>query len=270
MPQMLTKRELLQHLRMAECATRAVAPLLLRWAGRPLRVVTKRSAIDLVTEVDHRAERTIERLLRRAYPTYGFFGEETGRRDAGAVYQWYVDPIDGTTNFVHGLPMFCTSIALVHRGEPLLGVIYHPTRDELFTAVRGGGSFLNGHRCRVSRTRRLASSLFSTGFPSEFRRAPRKFLKPFVAFQLATHAVRRTGSAALNLAYVACGRLDGVWEEKIWPWDIAAALLLVREAGGRATTFTGRPLRLTDDHILATNGRVHAAALTVLRRARRR
>lgn len=267
---MLSQQTLQEHLRAAARAARAVGPMLSRWAGRPLRVTTKRSAVDLVTEVDRRAERAIYRVLHRAAPAYGFVGEESGRVGRDTECQWYVDPIDGTTNFVHGVPIFCVSIALVHRGEPVLGVIFDPMRDELFTAVRQGGSYLNGRRIRVSRHRRLLDSLLATGFPSEFRRAPRRFLAPFIAFQRTTHAVRRMGSAALMLAYVACGRLDGVWEERIWPWDIAAALLLIREAGGRVTTFRGQPSALTDDHVVATNGRIHAAALATLRRARAR
>ena len=265
----LTRRELRQHLRVAERAARAVGPLLRRWAGRPLRVTTKRSPIDLVTEVDRRAERTIGRILQRAYPAHGFLGEETGTATGRSGYHWCVDPIDGTSNFIHGVPMFCTSIALVAGDQPLVGVIYHPIHDELFTAVRDGGSLLNRQRLRVSRVRQLSGSLFGTGFPSEFRRAPRQFLKPFQAFQLTTHAVRRTGSAALNLAYVACGRFDGVWEANIWPWDVAAGVLLVREAGGRVTTFTGRRFHVRERNVLVTNGRIHRAALATLRRARR-
>ena len=267
-PPMLTQRQLHAHRRVAVRAAHVVGPLLLRWSGRPLRVTTKRSPIDLVTEVDRSAERMIYRTLHRAYPAYGFWGEESGRSGDREGLHWCVDPIDGTSNFVHGFPMFCTSIALVDGVQPLVGVIYDPTRRELFTSVRGGGRCLNGRRLRVSRVRRLTDSLFSPGFPSEFRRAPNQFLRPFRAFQLATHAVRRTGSAALNLAYVACGRLDGVWEERIWPWDVAAALLLIEESGGRATTFAGRAFRLSDNHVLATNGRVHTAALATMRQAK--
>ena len=266
---MLSQRQLHIHRRSAERAARAVGPMLLRWMGRPRRVTTKRSAIDLVTEVDRRAERMIARALHRAAPAYGFVGEESGRH-GDDEYQWYVDPIDGTTNFIHGVPICCVSIALVHRGVPVVGVIFDPSRNELFAAVRGGGCTVNGRRARVSRHRRLSESLLATGFPSEFRRAPQAFLRPFIAFQQTTHAVRRMGSAALCLAYVACGRLDGVWEERVWPWDIAAALLLLREAGGCVTTFDGRPSTLADNHIVATNGRIHAATLSLMRRSRRR
>lgn len=266
---MLSRRALHDHLHAAVRAARAVGPLLLRWAGRPTRVTTKRSAIDLVTEIDRRAEERIRGILSRATPRVGFFGEETHTAAPPAACCWYVDPIDGTTNFVHGVPIFCISIGLIVNGVSHLGVIYDPMREELFTAITGQGSFLNGRRIRVSRTQRLADSLFATGFPTEFRQAPRKFLRPFAALQQTTHAVRRMGSAALNLAYVACGRLDGVWEERIWPWDIAAALVLLQEAGARATTFRNRPSRVSDDHVLATNGRVHRPALRAMRGALR-
>lgn len=266
---MLTRRQLRAHLRVAERAARAVGPLLRRWAGRPLRVATKRSPIDLVTEVDRRAERLLFRHLHRAYPAYGFVGEELPAVRGSAPYQWCVDPIDGTTNFIHGVPMFCISIALVRQGRPIAGVIFDPVHEECFTAARGLGSYLNRRRIRVSRTRRLAQCLLATGFPTEFRRAPRRFTRPFIAFQLTTHAVRRIGSAALNFAYVACGRLDGVWEQRIWPWDVAAAMVLLEEAGGRMTSFTGRRLTLQDTSVLATNRRIHRAALKVLRRALR-
>jgi len=268
MPLMLTRRQVRTHLRVAERAAMSVGPLLRRWAGRPLQIATKRSPIDLVTEVDRRVERLIFQRLHRPYPSYGFLGEELGHRQREAPYHWCVDPIDGTTNFVHGVPMFCVSIALIERGQVLLGVIYDPTREEVFTTIQGAGSWLNGRRIRVSRVRHLRDALFSTGFPPEFRRAPMKFLRPFRALQLTTHAVRRMGSAALNLAYVACGRLDGVWEERIWSWDVAAAMLLIREAGGCVTTFRGRAFQLSDTHILATNGLLHRASLAVLRRAR--
>lgn len=265
----MSSNDLRPQLAAAVRAAKLVAPLLRRWAGRPLSVRTKCSPIDLVTEVDQRAERLVRQSLTKAFPEYGFYGEETGHTTTASPYQWYVDPIDGTTNFIHGLPMFCTSIALARHGVPVVAAIYDPTRPELFTAIRGRGAFVNGRRLRVSRVRRLQDSLWSTGFPSEFRRTPHKFLRPFAAFQLTTHAVRRTGSAALNLAYVACGRLDGVWEERIWPWDMAAAMLLIREAGGRVTSMTGRATQLVDDHVFATNGRLHAAALRVWNRARR-
>ena len=258
-------------LAVATGAARRAGALLARHMGRPVTVETKRSAIDLVTEIDRRSEQWIHAAVRRRFPAHGFQGEERTRTNPAAPYQWIVDPLDGTMNFVHGVPAFAVSIGLLHRGRIVLGVIYDPTRREMFTALSGRGAFLNGRRLRVSRTARLSDSLLSTGFSSTFRAHPAPLLRWFTAFQLRCHGVRRIGSTAISLASVACGRHDGFYEQELWNWDIAAGILLVVEAGGRVTDFNGHPIaRLEDGKIVASNGRIHPAMLTLLRPPRRR
>ncbi|MBI3323888.1 MAG: inositol monophosphatase [Candidatus Omnitrophica bacterium] len=234
-------------------------------AGRPRQVLTKRSAIDLVTEVDRASEALIHRAIARRFPDHGFVGEERTRTNPGSPYQWIVDPIDGTTNFVHGVPVFAVSIGLLLRGRPVVGVIYDPMRKETFHAVVGKGAWLNRRRIRVSSTSRLADSLLSTGFSARFREDPEPYLRWFTAFQLRCHAVRRIGCTSLSLAYVSCGREDGFFERDLWPWDIAAGVLLVTEAGGRLSDLDGSPLHIDDGRAVASNGRIHGAMIRLLR-----
>ena len=256
-----------RYVRAASDAALRAGALLARHIGRPRTVRTKRSAIDLVTEIDGRAERLIRARLRRAAPGFGFLGEEQGGDRAGVEARWIVDPLDGTNNFVHGLPLFGVSIALELRGRLAVGVIYDPMRRELFTAVRGRGARLNGRRIRVSDTPRLSVSLLATGFSSRFLRQGEPFLGWFRAAQRNSHGVRRIGSTVICLAAIAAGRLEGFYERDLWPWDIAAGMLLVEEAGGRITNFDGKPPVLEDGRLVATNGRIHAALLRVLRAA---
>jgi len=261
----MTTSSLLTCLAVATRAAHEAGVLLASRAGRPRRVQTKRSAIDLVTEVDRAAERLIHRAVTRRFPEHGFMGEERTRANPDAPLQWIVDPIDGTTNFVHGVPVFAVSIALTLRGRPLVGVIYDPMRRETFTAVKGRGTRLNGRLVRVSSTRRLAGSLLSTGFSARFREHPATYLRWFAAFQLRCHAVRRIGCTTLSLAYVACGREEGFFERDLWPWDIAAGVLLVQEAHGRISDLDGSPARLDSGRLLASNGRIHREMIAVLR-----
>jgi myo-inositol-1(or 4)-monophosphatase len=218
--------------------------------------------VDLVTEADRASERLITERLTEAYPEHGIYGEEGVRQRIESEYRWYVDPLDGTTNFAHGFPVFCVSLGLEHRpkglgadedGELVAGVVYDPTRDELFTAEKGQGAWLNGRRVHVSGTKELAEALLATGFPSR-----KRHVSPNIHFYqeltLRSHGVRRPGSAALDLAYTACGRLDGFWEFHLNPWDTAAAVLLVMEAGGTVTRFDGTPFRLNSAEVLASNG----------------
>jgi len=252
-------------------AARRAGALLTHHLGRPLTIETKRSAIDLVTVVDRHSERILHEAIRRHFPDHGFHGEERLRTNPNSPYQWLVDPLDGTTNFVHGVPTFAISIGLLCDDELLVGVIYDPTRSEMFTAIKETGAWLNGKRIRVSRTRHIADSLLGTGFPPTFRDNPHRYLAWFEAFQSRCHAVRRIGSTALSLAYVACGRQDGLYEEQLWPWDIAAGILLVEEAGGRVTDFHGRPIRrLEDGRIVASNGSLHNEMLALLTNPPRR
>ena len=245
-------------------AAMAAGSLLAQHLGKPRRVETKRSAADLVTELDRAAERLIARRLRQADPSIGFLGEEHGARRASASSRWIVDPLDGTNNFVHGLPIFGVSIALEQAGTMTVGVIYDPMRRELFTATRGGGAFLNGKRIHVSTTPTLSHSLLSTGFSSHFLTQTQPYLGWFQTLQRSSHGVRRIGSSVFSLASVAAGRLEGFYERDLWPWDIAAGLVLVEEAGGRVTNFEGRGVVLTEGRLVASNGKIHAALLHTL------
>ena len=221
--------------------------------------------VDLVTVADRTAEKLIRTRLGEVFPEHGVYGEEGTRERMESEFRWYVDPLDGTTNFAHGFPQFCVSMGLEHRpagtkagedGSLVAGVVYDPMRDELFTAERGRGARLNGKPARVSRIGNLAESLLATGFPSRKRHASPN-IHFYQEFTLRSHGVRRAGSAALDLAYVACGRMEGFWEFNLNPWDTAAGILLVEEAGGRVTDFAGGQFRLASDEILASNGHIH-------------
>jgi myo-inositol-1(or 4)-monophosphatase len=262
---MFQPKHLNRYAAAAARAAVAAGSLLARRAGRPRSVTTKRSAIDLVTEVDRAAERLILKMLQRADPSFGFLGEEQGERGGGAATRWVVDPIDGTTNFVHGLPIFGVSIGLEHRGAMVAGVIYDPMRRELFSATKGGGTFCNGRRIRVSTTRLLARSLLSTGFSTNFLTHNEPYLSWFRTLQRRSHGVRRIGSTVWCLTAVAAGRLEGFYERDLWPWDIAAGLLIVQEAGGRVTNLAGRRPALEGGELVATNGRIHHELLRTLK-----
>jgi len=220
--------------------------------------------VDLVTVADRTAEKLIRERLSAAFPEHGIYGEEGTRDRLAGEFRWYVDPLDGTTNFAHGFPHFCVSLGLERRpvglpegqdGTLVAGVIYDPLLDELFTAERGSGAWLNGRRMSVSSTAVLAESLIATGFPSR-KRHDSPNIHFYQEFTLRSHGVRRAGSAALDLAYIAAGRMEAFWEFNLNPWDTAAGLLLVEEAGGRITTFDGAPWKLDSREILASNGRI--------------
>ncbi|MGC8760348.1 MAG: inositol monophosphatase family protein [Bryobacteraceae bacterium] len=217
---------------------------------------------DLVTEADRASESLVVERLHARFPTHSVLGEEGGLRDRPGEYVWYVDPLDGTTNFAHGYPAFNVTLALERRGELIAGVIYDPLHQEMFTAELGGGAFLNGRRIHTSRTALLEQALLATGFPSR-KRHENVNVHFFHQVAMSSHGVRRSGSAALDLAYVACGRLDGFWEFGLNPWDMAAGLLLVREAGGRTSNMKGAPADLRGPHIAATNGPIHDALLAL-------
>ncbi len=220
---------------------------------------------DLVTEADRASERLIVERLHTIFPAHGVYGEEGSRNQLDAEYRWYIDPVDGTTNFAHRYPVFCVSMGLEYRrpgleagqdGEMVAAVICDPTRRELFIAEKGKGAYLNGRRIEVSSTTTVAESLLATGFPSR-----KRHLNPNIHFYqeitLRSHGVRRAGSAALDLAYTACGRFDGYWEFNLNPWDTAAGFLLVTEAGGTLTYFDGSPFQLASKELLATNGHIY-------------
>jgi len=217
--------------------------------------------VDLVTEADRASEKLIVQRLQARWPEHGIVGEEGTRSETEAEYRWYVDPLDGTTNFAHGYPVFCVSIALVrHDGRLEVGVLYDPTRDEMFSAERGQGATLNGERLQVSKTKALAESLLGTGFPSH-KRHKNPNIHFYHQLTLRSHGVRRAGSAALDLANVASGRYDGFWEFNLNPWDTAAGVLIVQEAGGMVTRFDGTPFRLDSREVLASNALIHQELL---------
>src|SRR5215510_1373210 len=216
--------------------------------------------VDLVTQADRAAEKMIVERIRKQWPDHDLIGEEGSRRETGSDYRWYVDPLDGTTNFAHGYPVFCVSLALQYRGERIAGVVYDPSRDEMFAAEKGRGSFLNGRPIHVSNVAHLKESLVATGFPSH-KRHKNPNIHFYHQITLRSHGVRRAGSAALDLCYVACGRFDAFWEFKLNPWDTAAGVLLVAEAGGKITNFTGGPFSIDSAEVLATNSLVHGEML---------
>lgn len=234
---------------------REAGALLLGYFQRGIAIEYK-GAADLVTAADRASEALIVDRLHGLWPDHDILAEEGSRRPSQSPYHWYVDPLDGTTNFAHGYPVFCVSIGLRYEDQQEAAVIYDPTRDELFTARRGQGATLNGRPIRVSRTARLADSITGTGFPS-----PKRHENPNIYFYhqltLRSHGVRRAGSAALDLANVACGRYDGFWEFNLNPWDTCAGVLMIQEAGGTVTRFDGSPWRIDSRETLASNGLLH-------------
>ncbi|MEO6462250.1 MAG: inositol monophosphatase family protein [Candidatus Eisenbacteria bacterium] len=240
--------------------------------GGPSRIEMK-GAIDLVTEHDRASEAYILGEIARRFPGHAVLAEESGGSAADPAapppYRWIADPLDGTTNFAHGLPFFCVSLALEADGERALGVLYDPLRDECFAARKGGGATLNGVPIRVSTATSLASALGCTGFPYDVMEKPEETLRFFAPLLPTMRGVRRLGSAALDLGYVACGRLDLFWEVKLHPWDVAAGILIVEEAGGRVTDFVGTPVAPEPIEIAATNGALHEPFLAELRKIER-
>ncbi len=212
---------------------------------------------DLVTDVDTASEAMIVGMIKERYPGHGIVAEEGEYPEGDGVYRWIIDPIDGTTNFAHGYPWFCVSIGVERSGEIVAGVIYNPVTEELFTAATGTGAFRNGSRIRVSRKAPLSSSLLATGFPYDCATDPENNFENFIRFQKRAMGIRRAGAAALDLAWVAAGALDGFWELKLKPWDVAAGTLLVREAGGMVSAFDGSPYNISNHRILASNGLIH-------------
>jgi myo-inositol-1(or 4)-monophosphatase len=232
--------------------------------------VTNKGDIDLVTEADLASEKLIIERIKSHYPRHAILAEESGATDGVELvpgksdWKWILDPLDGTTNYAHGYPCFCVSIALERAGTIEIGVVYDPTRDEMFAAERGQGANLNERRMRVSAVDDLNGAMLCTGFPYDVRERP-NFTRDFANFTMAAQAVRRDGSASLDLAYLACGRFDGFWEDGLNAWDIAAGVLLIEEAGGRVTDFTGAPLDIYSPKVLASNGLVHDSMISVLR-----
>ncbi|MDE2142156.1 MAG: inositol monophosphatase [Elusimicrobia bacterium] len=226
---------------------------------------------DLLTIADLESQKVILTAIRRAFPGDDYKAEEDEVKLTGADYRWLIDPLDGTTNYAHSYPASCVSIGVLRRGVPVLGGVYDPSRRELFLAEKGKGATLNGRRIHVTATRRVADSLLITGFAYDRAERADYYLARFKAFLIRSHDVRRSGSAALDLAWIAAGRADGFWEYRLNPWDVAAGWLLVQEAGGKVSDFAGKPWARMEDmgvRTLASNGRVHAEMLRILRSVR--
>ncbi|HLA74901.1 MAG TPA: inositol-1-monophosphatase [Gammaproteobacteria bacterium] len=225
--------------------------------------VALKSQNDFVTEIDHQAEQEIIKVIRKAYPNHGILAEESGAQN-GDEYIWVIDPLDGTTNFLHGFPQFSVSIGIKYKGQLEQGVVYDPLRQELFTATRGGGAQLNDRRLRVSRAKGLEGALLGTGFPFKHQQHLDPYLNTFRALFPMTAGIRRAGSAALDLAYVAAGRLDGFWEIGLSEWDMAAGILIIQEAGGMVSDFSGGNDYLETGNVVAGTPRVYKAMLETI------
>lgn len=244
-------------------AAREAGAIVLAAANQPKNISYK-GEVDLVTETDKKSEAAILARLRHHFPGHALVAEEGGASgpEAAPKYKWFVDPLDGTTNFAHGYPMFAVSIGLLEAGEPLVGAIYNPVTREMFTAMRSEGAYRNDTRIHVSSVDKLSKSLLATGFPSH-KRVHNPNIHYYWEFTLHSHGVRRAGSAALDLCSVACGQFDGFWEFGLKPWDTAAGMLVVREAGGMVSDFAGRPYHPGDAEMLASNGLVHGEMQTL-------
>ncbi len=261
-------------LRDAACELAREAGAIVRQGYGAIHAPEHKGVIDLVTEYDHRSEHALLAGLARRFPGHAVLAEESGAHDggpagAGTPVRWLVDPLDGTTNFAHNYPFFCVSVAAEVEGRLAAGAVYDPVRDELFAAAAGHGATLNGRPVHVSQIARVEDALLVTGFPYDVREHPESILPFFHAFLMRAQGVRRDGSAALNLCYLACGRFDGFWESHLAPWDMAAGVLIVREAGGVVTRYDGGEFRLEGRQILASNGRIHEEMKTILDQARK-
>ena len=253
-----------RFLRLAIAAAKEAGRIQIAHYGRA-HTIEYKGKIDPVTEVDKLCERAIIEMISRTFPDHDILSEETSFEEKGSSWKWIIDPIDGTTNYIHEYPCFCVSIGLEVEEVVQTGVVYNPLLDELFTAQKGEGAFLNRSRITVSRRDELDGSFLCTGFPYDVREQSDFYLQYFRAFITRSFALRRPGSAVLDLCYVAAGRFDGFWEMKLHPWDVAAASLIVMEAGGEITDFKGNPFSIYSEEILASNGLIHEAMLQVMK-----
>ncbi len=257
-----------RHLEVAMKAAKRAGHLLKKRVNASSKILFK-GVVDLVTDVDHQSQSLIFDYISRHFPDDDFLFEEGLEKKKGSPFCWIVDPLDGTTNFAHAFPVFTVSIALEKDGMVELGVVYDPMREEMFSACKEKGAFLNGRKIKVSSVSDLNNSLIATGFPYDLRESEVNNLDHFSNFLTRVQAIRRCGSAALDLCYVACGRFDGFWELKLHPWDVAAGALIVREAGGCVSDFRGERFEIFGKEILATNGLIHNQMVEVLKLGKR-
>lgn len=260
---MANKPDLAKLAACAEKAARAAGALQKAKVGTGVTVEFK-GEINLVTEVDRACEEIIINTIREEFADHDIMAEEGSGVRKDSKYKWIIDPLDGTTNFAHGYPLFCVSIGLEYKGELLLGAVYDAMRDEFFSATKGGGAFLNGKKIAVSETAELGKAMLATGFAYDVRKAKDNNLERFGRMIMNAQAIRRDGVAAIDLCYVACGRYDGFWELNLYPWDVAAGSLILTEAGGKVSRFDGSTYSIYDRDILATNGRIHQQASEVV------
>ena len=254
-----------QYLAVAVTAARKAGAILQSYVGR-LQHLTEKTPGNLVSEADTLAEAAVLEVITAAFPDHALWAEESGQK-GHSEFTWAIDPLDGTTNYSHSYPFYVVSIGLLVSGIPTVGVVYDPTRDELFTAIKGQGAFLNGQPIRVSAAATLAKSLLVTGFAYDRRQVTDNNYREFCYLTHLTQGVRRDGAAALDLAYIAAGRFDGYWERGLSVWDMAAGVVLVESAGGQVTAYNGTPYDLTSGRILATNGQLHQPLMTALNTA---
>jgi myo-inositol-1(or 4)-monophosphatase len=232
--------------------------------GKISEIIEKGSFTNLVTDIDRKSEAMIVEFIHKNFPNHEILAEEGGATKSSSEYRWIVDPLDGTTNFTHGFPVYCVSIGVEYRGKVVAGVVYDPNFNELFIAEKGSGSFLNGKRIRVTQVRDLNHAMLATGFPYDVKDDPFNCIEHFNTFLLHAQAIRRLGSAALDICYVAAGRLDGFWEVNLHPWDTAAAVLIATEAGAMVSDFRGGEYSIYDKNILLSNGLIHDQMIGIL------
>ncbi|MGO9481537.1 MAG: inositol monophosphatase family protein [Candidatus Kryptoniota bacterium] len=234
--------------------------------GKISEIKEKGSFTNLVTNIDKASETIIKDFITSNFPAHGILAEESGASSPMSEYRWIIDPLDGTTNYTHSYPVYCVSIGLEYKGEPVAGVVYDPNFDELFSAEKGSGAFMNGKKLDVTSTGTLERALLATGFPYDIKNNPFNCIQHFNEFLTAAQAIRRLGSAALDICYVAAGRMDGFWEVNLHPWDTAAAVLITTEAGGKVSDFTGGKYNIYQKNILLSNGSIHEQMIEVLKR----
>jgi len=258
------KPDIDRTLDIARMAAREAGKIQKKLASMDFRVERK-GLTDLVTDVDLRCEKAIVDIIKQTYPDHEILAEENGARHTGSDFKWIIDPLDGTTNYAHGFPVYCSSVALEWRGDIIVGAVFDVTRNEMFAAAKGRGARLNEQRISVSNNHKLIDSLLATGFPYTIRTEKQNNLPQFAAVAMRAQAVRRPGAAALDLCYVACGRLDGFWEFHLKPWDMAAGTLIVSEAGGKISGADGWNFSVYTPRIAATNGLIHQELVDVIK-----